>query len=459
MKTPGYEWRLIWRSRLALGALVLMLLVSTLAIVSGLREVAHQQQTLHRLANLQQQDMDLQASRYARSEYAAAGWAAYILWLNTWDAPGDSAFLALGLRDTSPWVLRVHGLALQSQLHEGDHFNPELALIGRFDFAFVLVYLAPLLLIALLHDLVSGERQSGRLATLLALPQTGRAGMRLWLHRAGLRTALALLCLVLPAIVGCLVSGASALSIASLLWTSAAYLAFWCGLALWVAACRGSTTRHATLLMACWVLLTLVLPTAANALLERTLPVRQGVDMMLAQHRITHAAWDAPRQQTMSQFFTHYPQWQHTAPLQDGFQWKWYYAFQHLADVKVSEQVAAYRHELLQRQRGTDRVGWLLPAAGVQAVLHRQAGTDLLAQLAYQDDITAFHTQIRHFYYPYLYEERDLQAEDFAHLPTFAPAPRPVQTPAASLIALGIMAVLTVLLGLRALRTGLATTE
>src|SRR5258708_5480730 len=199
-----HEWRLLTRSRLALCALALLLVLSTLAVLSGLREIASQRLTLDRLAQLQQQDMAAQASRHAQSGDAGSG--AYYGFHATWDAPSSTAFLALGLRDAAPYVLRVRALALQAQLHEGESFNPELALAGRFDFAFVLVYLVPLFLIALLYDLVSGERESGRLGMLQAMPGTGR---RLWLRRAGLRSVLVLACVALPALAGALAGGAA----------------------------------------------------------------------------------------------------------------------------------------------------------------------------------------------------------------------------------------------------------
>lgn len=408
-----HEWRLLARSRLALGALALLLLLSALAVLSGLREVSSQRQTLERLAGLQQQDSAAQARRPAQS--GDAGSAAYYGFHATWDPPSPTAFLAQGLRDAAPYVLRVRALALQAQLHEGESFNPELALAGRFDFAFVLVYLAPLFVIVLLHDLVSSERESGRLGMLQALPGT----RRLWLRRACLRAALVLACLALPALAGTLASGASAAAIASVLLAAAAYVVFWSGLCLVVAALGSGSVANAMALMGGWAVLTLVLPTLASAVLARAVPVSQGVELMLAQRQIVHGAWDLPREETMERFFRSHPEWRGTAPLPPGFHWKWYYAFQQLGDESVAPRFAAYREGLQARQAWTMRLGWLLPGVGVQAALHRQAGTDLLAQLAYQDDIAAFHARLRAFYYPYLFGERGFGPQDYAVRPLF----------------------------------------
>lgn len=442
-----HEWRLLWRSRLAVIALLLLLVLSALSVYSGLREVDRQRLTIARLAGLQSQDIAAQERKHVPR--GDAGSVAYDTFLETWDAPSSTAFLALGLRDTAPYVLRVRALALQSQLHEGEAFNPELALAGRFDFAFVLVYLAPLFLIALLYDLVSSERRAGRLATLQAMPGAGR---RLWLRRAGLRTLLAFICLMLPVLVGVWLSGASVAAVAAIVWAAAAYVAFWGGLSLLVAAQRISSVANATALVGCWAALTLVLPTLANVVLANAVPVRQGVDLMLAQRQAVHGAWDLPPEATMERFFSTHPEWKNTAPLPARFHWKWYYAFQQLGDESVGLQVATYREGLLTRQRWTDRLGWLLPGVGAQSILHRRAGTDLLAQLAYQDDIASFHARLRAFYYPYLFNEVRFGASDFANLPRFEPTTRSREAPASSLWALGLVAALALALGTGAAR-------
>ncbi len=442
MSWLSHEWRLLARSKLAMAALMLLLVLSTLAVLSGVREVARQQQTIARLAGLQQQDMASQASKYAHG--GDAGSAAYYTFHSTWDEPSATAFLALGLRDAAPYVLRVRALGLQAQLHEGESFNPELALAGRFDFAFVLVYLTPLFLIALLYDLVSSERLSGRLGTLLAMPGAGRL---LWLRRAGLRTALVFGCLMLPVLASAFSSGTAMTAVTSVLLTTAAYLAFWSGLALIVATRNGSSAANATALMGCWAVLTLILPTIANAALVRVVPVHQGVELMLAQRQAVHGAWDLPPDATMKKFFSTHPEWQHTAPLPSGFHWKWYYAFQQLGDESVAPQVAAYREGLLARQSWTERLGWLLPGVGVQAALHRQANTDLQAQLAYQDRVADFHARLRAFYYPYLFNEVRFSGQDFAAQPRFRSNTRLTEAPVGQLLGLALMGVVVLVLG------------
>ncbi|WP_432378224.1 DUF3526 domain-containing protein [Duganella sp. P38] len=444
-----FEWRLIARSRLSVAALLLLLSLTALAVWSGLHETARQRETIARLAPLHAQDVAALAARYPHS--ASAGSPAYYTFFNTWDPPSSAAFMALGLRDVAPYVLRVRALGLQAQLYEGESFNPEVALPGRFDFAFVLIYMAPLFAIALLHDAVSAERESGRLRLLQAMPDT----RRLWRRRLGLRYVLLLLCLTLPLCAGALCSGTPMVVVLAALVVSAAYLGFWFGVSALVATRRWRSVANATALMGVWALLVLVLPTLANVALVRAIPVGQGVDLMLTQRQIVHGAWEVPREETMRKFYASHPEWRNSAPLPQGFHYKWYYAFHQLGDEAVAGQVAAYRQGLLARQQWSDRLGWILPGVAAQSLLHRLADTDLPAQLAYQDRIAAFHGEVRRFYYGYLFTDKPFGTADFSRLPAFTPRAAAMTVSWGEAALLVLLSTLVAALGMRRFRGGL----
>lgn len=443
MSWPGHEWRLLARSRLPLWAAVLLLVLSSLAVWSGMGEIARQRDTITRLAPLHAQDVAAVARPFAGG--GSAGNAAYYTFYNTWDPPSGAAFMALGLRDVAPYMLRIRALGLQGQLYDGETFNPELALPGKFDFSFVLVYLAPLFVIALLHDLMSSERESGRLRMLLAMPGAAR---HLWGRRLALRVVMLFISLCIPLAAGAVVSGMSAGVLAGSLLIVAAYLGFWGGLCMLVCSRSWSSSVNATILMAFWTVLTLVLPTAAQVAVTRAIPVGQGVDLMLAQRQNINAAWDMPREATMQAFFHTHPEWKDTAPLPEGFHWKWYFAFHQLGDESVAGQAQAYRAGLLARQSWSARLGWVLPGAGAQWALHRLAGTDLQAQLSYLDRIAGFHRDIRLFYYPYVFNDRRFGSDDFGKRPVFSSVVDPVQAAPMLWMPLVLLAVMSLLAGL-----------
>lgn len=444
MKNWNFELLLLLRSRPAVAALAALALLSVLAVWSGMHRVAAQRAALERIAGVHAADIGERAARQGAD--GDAGLTAYYTPHLTFDPPAPLAFAAIGQRDVQPFALQVRALGLQAQLYDSEAFNPELAAPGHFDFAFVLVYLAPLFIIALMHDLVSGEREAGRLRLLSSLP--GRPGA-LWQRRVLLRLALVAAALVLPLLAAALLSGAAAGKTAIMAGAVLLYVAFWCGLAAWGAAVARSAAAGAALLLAAFVLVALVLPTAVNAALERAIPVTQGTELALAQRQAVHTAWDTPRDETMQRFFHTHPEWKDTAPLPQGFHWKWYYAMHQAGDDAVSGQAAQYRRALWSREEWTRHAGLVLAGVNVQVLLHRLAGTDMEARLAYLERVTAYHERVRRHFYPYVFNEKPFGQADFARLPVYTPASGHGIPPWPLVAALALLAALALRLGLR----------
>jgi ABC-2 type transport system permease protein len=415
MSAIAREARFFLRSRAAVGAILLLGATASLAVGVGLADVQRQRAVIERTLAAQETE-----NRAVQAHAADAGSAAYYTFHPTWSTPSGLAFAALGQRDVAPYVLRVRALALEGQLYENEAGNPELALPGRFDFAFVLVYLVPLVLIALLHDLVSGERERGRLAVLRSMPGSVR---RLWLARVGVRAAAVFGALAVPFLVAAAISRADVAASAALLGLVAVMIAFWAAVTVGVAVRGWSSPVNATVLAATWFALTLVLPSAAHLAVNAAVPIPSGAELARENREAVHDAWDLPRQPTLERFYVSHPQWANSAPVTVGFHWKWYFAFQQLGDEHVAGLSRAYREGIARRDALAGAVGWLVPPVGVQRAVHRLAGTDVRAQLEYLDRVRAFHTRLREYYYPYLFEDRAFGAEEFASAPRFADPP------------------------------------
>lgn len=414
MTLISHELRLLLRSRMALLTLLLVALLSLAAVVAGMSEVARQRDVIARIQPKQAQDIASIAAWVDKSK--DAGSAAYYSFHATWDAPAPLAFAALGLRDVAPYILRVRALGLEAQLYDGEAFNPELALPGCFDFAFVLVYLTPLFVIALFHDLVSGEREAGRLRMLDAIAGSGQ---HLWARRVLLRGALLFAALAGPIVIGAILSHVASLNLLAVLGLIALYLAFWIGVTLLIGRMRWTSVTNAATLAGLWLVLTLILPTVAHVAINQAIPVGQGVELTLAQREAVNRAWDIPRNDTMRAFYANHPQWKDSPPLTAAFHYKWYLAFHQIGDESVARKVAAYRHGIEARDVAAHNIGWLLPPVGIQTLFVRLAKTDMQAQLAYQDRIRGFHRRLRNFYYGYLFTDTPFGKADFEKAPRF----------------------------------------
>ncbi|WP_341209290.1 DUF3526 domain-containing protein [uncultured Sphingomonas sp.] len=415
-----HEARLLLRARLTIVVLALLAALTIAALAAGVAEMSRERAAIAAIPAAQAEDIAAVAAYVDRSK--DAGSAAYYSFHPTWDSPAPLAFAAIGMRDVSPYILRVRALGLEAQIYDGDTFNPQLALPGRFDFAFVLVFLAPLFVIALFHDLVAGEREAGRWRMLAALPRGGTALTR---RRTLLRLALLWLALALPFATVAAWSGVLLGSILVVTLVIAAYLLFWIGIAALVGRLRWSSVANAATLAACWLVLVLVVPTLAHVAINRAVPVAQGAEIALAQREQVNHAWDIPREETMRRFYAHHPRWADSPPLGVAFHYKWYLAFHQVGDESVAARVKAYRDGLERRDALARALGWVLPSVGVQALLTGLAETDLRAQLAYQDRIRAFHRRLREFYYDYLFHDRPFGVDDFQLAPGYEDVTRP----------------------------------
>lgn len=418
MRLLRHELRLLLRVRLAAFSLILLTGLATAALVAGMAEVARQRGQIAAIAAAQETDIGAIAAWVDKTR--DPGSAAYYSFHPTWDTPSPLAFASLGMRDVSPYILRVRALGLEAQIYDGDVFNPELALPGRFDFAFVLVFLAPLFTIVLFHELVSSEREAGRLRSLNALPGGGRL---LWLRRIAVRFGFLLVALGLPFTAAAANSAVPWWTILAILVLSATYLLFWIALSLLIGRLGWNSVANAATLAACWMVLVLVLPTLAHVVINRAVPISQGAEIALAQREMVNRAWDIPRKETMQRFYASHPHWSDSAPLPARFHYKWYLAFHQIGDESVAERVRSYRTGLERRAQLAERLGWMLPSVGVQALMTRMARTDLQAQLAYQDRIRAYHHQLREFYYTYLFRDRPFELSDFDKVPVFEDRP------------------------------------
>lgn len=404
---------LLGRNRAALAALVLLAMCAAASVALGLASVARDRGAIDRM--LAGQPAETAALKAFVQD---PGDAAYYGFQPTWDPPSDLAFAALGSRDIAPGMLRVRALALEGQIYENEAANPELALPGRFDLAFVAVYLAPLVLIALLHDLWSGEREAGRFHAMSALP---RARQRLWIPRITVRVGGVLTALLLPFAVGALIAGTSmarGLAFAGLITL---VVAFWTIIILSVARRGALSSVNAATLAAAWFALTLVAPAAANLAINAAVAVPDGAALARENREDVHAGWDRPKAATMQRFLAVYPELAAHGEVPPTFSWKWYYAFQHLGDLHVAAESQAYRDNIARRADLARTAGWLLPPAGLAQAMASIAGTDVLAQLAYQQRIRAYHTRLRAYFYGFLFGERPFHPDDLEEVPRFNP--------------------------------------
>jgi len=448
----GFINRLRIELRLALGsvvggfAFVALAAASAVALWVGFEKVDAQREAIERSREAQATETGRQAE--TMTEPQDAGSIAYSRFHVVADPPGPWAFVALGVRDGAVPLQRIRMLGLEAQIHDGELVHPELASAGSFDFAFVVIFLLPLALVATLHDLRSGEAEAGRLSFLTAVVADSR---KFWLYRACVRFLLALAATAGPLCLGAVVVGAPLGPLPGLVLTLAAYGATWTLVAMVIALRPAArSVGSAVVLLSLWCFSVLVLPGLAGVHAMNAHPTDLGAEITLAQRAAVNDAWDLPKEATFREFFRHYPEWNDTPPVTERFHWKWYFAFHEVGDRSVAGQVEAYGAAIEGRERVVKGWSFIVPALAVQRLFTAVAETDEARRRAHIASVRRFHAALRTHFYPWIFNEQTVSKSDYASLPTFESA---AQEPRRELIAAAGLALLTILgSGITALR-------
>jgi len=411
-----YEWLHFKASRGLVLLTGLLLAVGLYSIYYGTTEVARQRQHLAELPQLAARNVAELQAKYPGP--ADAGEIGYYHTTFAVHHPTPWAGLALGRRDVNPYYLKLRLLGLQGQLYASENVNPTKVLTGNFDLAFVVVYLVPLLVIALGFNLLSSEREQGILPLLLAQPISAA---QLVAAKLAFRLGLVLTLVALLSALGLLWAGVPLDSrVALWLGLVALYCAFWQGVVLLVTAGQRSSSFNAVALLGAWLALLVLVPSLLQVAVTAARPVPQGLTLTMQQREAIHGGWDQPKAATMTRFFADYPQYRDTATIRERFVWRWYYAFQYLGDKSAAPLAAAYAQGQRQRHDLAGRLAWLSPAVVLQTSLSALAGTDQPAHLAFQQSATRYHDALRAYYYPFLFNKIPFSHADYAREPRHA---------------------------------------
>lgn len=410
------EAKFLAKQRYILVLLSIVFLLSVFAVWSGISETRSQISTIERLIEKDAIDRDNVLAK--QKDYGSAAYYSFHL---TYSAPSDIAFAAMGQRDIYPWKHRIRMLAIEGQIYETDADNPELSFLGRFDFAFIASVLLPLFVILLLHDLRSAEREAGRYDLLIT---TASKQQNLWLSRAMVLCSALAIALLVPFLIGALVTQAPLMSVGLMALVVIAHLLFWMLLALGFTAskiaAKQSSAQTASVLLAIWLVVTVLIPVGSDMAIDDMVESPNGGQIVLTQREAVNDAWDIPFNATWDEFLATHPQWKDKTQMGESFEWKWYYAFQQVGDQKAEALSKAYRAATLEKNLLAQRFALMSPPMLTQRLMSSIAETDTNAAIKYELAIREYHKALRQFYYPLMFNEAEFTLENMSGLPKFS---------------------------------------
>lgn len=335
--------------------------------------------------------------------------------------PTSWAALSVGVRDVQPNTYSIRYWQLTGQIFAAEIGNPLKWLTGNFDLAFVLVYLLPLLLIALSFNVLSIEKELGTLPFLLSNGAIlrGIVGAKL-----GFRLALACGLIFILTLIGSLANGAS-FSEKTAIWLLAAFLyaAFWLAAAWWVASFQRNSAFNAMAFLGVWLVLVVVLPSVVNLAASTFYPTS-------VRHNFTHEArekmdkmwadFDDPayQQNVLDDFHKKYPQLGRDTS-KYNYDDKVLFAAYERYDAEMMPLVQAYFAETSARDAFAQKASFLSPATLTQTIFNEVAETNWRHQHHFLTELQAFHQQLKLHFFEKIYANKPFSKADYAAIPSF----------------------------------------
>jgi ABC-2 type transport system permease protein len=429
-----HEWRLLRADRTAHGLFVVLVLTIGLAAYVGADWTRFQRANLalaerqeqERLARVETELQLLERGGQPESSFTdprfasvlGGGRAAHTVKL----PPGALSGLAVGQSDLLPYQFQVTTWTNErSFLANGELENPHNLLAGRFDLAFVIVYILPLLVIALTYNLLSAERENGTLALTLsqpvALPRIVLS--KLWTRVLLLTCLTAVLAMGTAAAVGVdLVSLPSLGRLIIFGLISTLYLGFWFAAAIAINGLGRSSAFNATALACVWLGLVVVLPALVQFAASALHPVPSRMQMV-GYAREMSAGATRERSRLLARYYEDHPEMLGgEAPDPNNFA-ALGYVTQEEVNRRLRTVMARYESSIAAQRRVVQRYRFLSPAILVQEALIELAGTSPERFALFQAQASAFAEEWKRFFVPRIMRADSMKSGITRMLPRF----------------------------------------
>ena len=334
--------------------------------------------------------------------------------------------LAVGASDLHPYYARVSVRSKATFMATDEVENPHNLLAGRFDLVFVMVWVLPLLLIALTYNTITGERDQGTMAMWRAQPVPAR---RVLLAKLGVRAVfvlgVAIVLLLLAAWLAGVPLGDPAVLGRLLLWLAVVllYACFWLGVIVLVNATARSSAASAVLLLGSWLMVVVIVPATVSAVVAAVYPSPSRVALTTALRAASDEA-AAQGDTAVNQFFADHPEMLQTGTLAASNSWGRTLAQQERANDAMRPVYAAFDSALAAQHRAAAVASMASPAVMTQELLHDLADRSIARFRRFDAAIDRHHQAWQAFFFQRVFGERKVRHAELVSLPRFVYADR-----------------------------------
>ncbi len=396
-----------FRTKIFLVSLVLLVTVGIISILIGKQYLVKQEKAIVAAQEFQEESI----KRNVEYHNDDLGLLLYYLRFTLIKKPSNISAISIGQSDVNPLLQAVTIRGLEGQKYDTDFENPSLLMSGNLDLGFVIIYLFPLVLIAMTFNLYSEEKELGTWR-ILAAQTSGKAGFlfKKLLVRIGF---VFIILLFLMFMASMLLQIPMNQNFWAIFLQGILYVLFWSALCLWIVSLLKNSSFNALALISIWVVLTILLPAMVNNYVLNRYQVPEALDAMVEQRDGYHEKWDLEKDATMTGFYEAYPQYKKYTVPEDKFSWIWYYGMQHMGDLAAKNMSAEMIEKIMLRTTVSEKVALFVPTMHAQLSFNNLTGTDMVSHLNFLKALTEYHENLRLHFYPKIFENNPADVIDW----------------------------------------------
>ncbi|MEP2058074.1 MAG: DUF3526 domain-containing protein [Maribacter litoralis] len=396
-----------FRTKIFLVSLILLLTVGVISILIGKQYLVKQEKTIAAAQVFQEESIRKNVEYHSED----LGLLLYYLRFTLIKKPENISAISIGQSDVNPLLQAVTMRGLEAQKYDTDFENPSLLMSGNLDLGFVIIYLFPLVLIAMTFNLYSEEKELGTWR-ILAAQTSGKAKFLFKKLLVRILFVFAVLIFLMF-----LASAMLQIPMNANFWAifiqSVLYVMFWSALCFWMVTLLRNSSFNALALISIWVVLTILIPALVNNYVINAYQVPEALDAMVEQRDGYHEKWDLEKDATMTEFIKAYPQYKNYPVPEDEFSWIWYYGMQFMGDFAAKDTSAEMTEKIMLRNTVSEKIALFVPTMHAQLSFNSLAGTDMLSHLDFLKSLTEFHKNLREGFYTTIFDHKSADAVDW----------------------------------------------
>lgn len=391
-----------FRNKGTLLVLSLLFILGCIGLVIGKQFVQQQKLNVEK-AFIQQEEHIKKQCEFNKDEI---GLLMYYLKFSYINPVSPLAGLAIGQRDLNVNIQNIGILNIESQKYNTDLVNPSKLQVGNFDLSFVIIYLFPLVIIALCFNILSEEMEKG---TWKMVKIQGKSIKQFLLAKFKVRL-LSVCCVlaILFFIAKLLLHIPITVNFISVVIVSFLYILFWFSVCFFVVAFQKDSNTNAIALLTTWLFLAILIPAGISNYITNKYPLNEALALMIKQRDGYHKKWDTDKKKTIDKFYEHYPQFaKYGYGIEDeNFNWLWYYAMQQMGDDESKKEKEEMYRKITKREKLSKFLANFVPPIKTQLAMNGLAHSDLNNYLLFLEATTHFHERIRLNFYPRIFERQ-----------------------------------------------------